>query len=124
MNHLPSRTTGFLVLLLGISGVLHLIRPAPFVAMVPKALPRKKELVYLSGGAELLGAAMMAVPATRRLGGVFAAGLLVGVFPANVSMAVGSSRKPPWYRALMWGRLPLQIPLVLWALRSGRESAG
>jgi uncharacterized membrane protein len=91
---------------------------------VPKALGRKKELVYLSGGAELLGAAMMAVPATRRVGGMFTAGLLVGVFPANVFMAVGSGSKSPWYRAAVWGRLPLQIPLVLWALRSGRDSTG
>ena len=123
MSRLPNRKTGFLIALLGASGVLHFLRPAPFVAMVPKALPRKKELVYLSGAAELVGAAMMAVPGTRRLGGVLSAGLLIGVFPANVSMAMGSSKKAPWYRAIVWGRLPLQVPLVAWALVSGKPSA-
>ncbi len=83
MTARPSRTTAFLIALLGGSGVLHFARPGPFVAIVPKALGRKKELVYLSGGAELLGAAMMALPATRRVGGMFTAGLLVGVFPCE-----------------------------------------
>ncbi len=119
---LPSRSTAFLILLLGGSGVLHFLRPDPFATMVPKSLPRKKELVYLSGGAELLGAGLMAVPQTRRLGGLFSAGLLVGVFPANVSMALGSRRRPPWYRAVVWGRLPLQIPLVRWALLADKPS--
>jgi hypothetical protein len=36
-------------------------------------------------------------------------------------MALRSGRRPPWYRLIAWGRLPLQIPLVLWALRVGRE---
>jgi uncharacterized membrane protein len=124
MSARPSPSTAFLIALLGGSGVLHFARPGPFVAIVPRSLSHKRELVYLSGAAELLGAAMMAVPATRRMGGMFAAGVLVGVFPANVSMAVGSGRKSPWYRAVLWGRLPLQAPLVLWALRSGRESTG
>ena len=90
---------------------------------MPKSLPRKKELVYLSGGAELVGAAMMAAPQTRQLGGLLSAGLLAAVFPANVSMALRSGRRPRWYQAMAWARLPLQIPLVLWAVRAGRESA-
>ena len=124
MHTRPSRSTAFLIVLLGGSGVLHFLRPAPFVAIVPDSLPHKQELVYISGGAELIGAALMAVPRTRRLGGIFSAGLLTGVFPANVSMALRSRGRPPWYRAMAWGRLPLQIPLVLLALRSGRRSAG
>jgi uncharacterized membrane protein len=123
MNNRPARSTAFLIVLLGGSGVLHFLRPGPFVAIVPKSLPRKKELVYLSGGAELVGAAMMAAPRTRQLGGLLSAGLLAGVFPANVSMALRSGRRPRWYQAMAWARLPLQIPLVLWAVRSGRESA-
>ncbi len=123
MNNRPARSTAFLIVLLAGSGVLHFVRPGPFVAIVPKSLPRKKELVYLSGGAELVGAAMMAAPRTRQLGGLLSAGLLAAVFPANVSMALRSGRRPRWYQAMAWARLPLQIPLVLWAVRSGRESA-
>jgi uncharacterized membrane protein len=44
------------------------------------------------------------------------------VFPANVSMALHWNRKDPLYRAIGWGRLPLQVPLVLWALRIARSA--
>jgi uncharacterized membrane protein len=118
MSNRPSRTTLFLIVLLGGSGILHFVRPGPFVAIVPKSLPRKRELVWASGVCELGGAALMSVPATRALGGKLTALLFVVVLPANVSMALRSARKPFWYRAMTWLRLPLQIPLVRWAWRS------
>ena len=61
-------------------------------------------------------AVLIADPRTRRLGGLLAALLFVAVFPANAKMAIDWSDRPAWIRALAYGRLPLQIPLVLWAL--------
>lgn len=120
MTSRPSRSTQFLIALLAGGGVLHLARPLPFVSMVPRALPRPKELVYVSGAGEILGAALMALPRSRRIGGIFSAVLLAGVFPANLTMAMHSGRRPVWYRILVWARLPLQIPLVRWAWRADR----
>jgi len=77
--------------------------------------------VAISGVAELACAGMLAHPATRKFGGPIPAALFAAVFPANVSMALRSGRKPPWYQVMSWARLPLQIPLVLGALRVGRE---
>lgn len=114
-------TTAALIAMFSVSGVLHLLRPEPFIAIVPQMLPRKRDLVYASGVAELAGATLMAAPRTRRRGGTLSAVLLVAVFPANVSMALAGRRRPLRYRVLAWGRLPLQVPLVLWAWRSGRE---
>jgi uncharacterized membrane protein len=111
-----------LVALLAASGVLHFVRPAPFVAIVPRRLPRKAELVAISGAAELVCAGLLAHPAGRTFGGPAGAALFVAVFPANVSMALRAGGRPAWYRALLWARLPLQIPLVLWSLRVGREA--
>lgn len=116
-----SRIRIFLIAILTTSGVLHFVRPRPFVSIVPRALPRKKELVAISGAAELACAGMLAYPAARGIGGPITAALFAAVFPANVSMALRSGARPPWYRAVLWLRLPLQIPLVLWALRVGRE---
>lgn len=113
----------FLIALLAGSGVMHFVRPAPFVAIVPKALPRRAELVAISGVAEIACACLLAYPATRRWGGPATAALFVAVFPANISMTVRSRRRPLWYRAVLLGRLPLQVPLVLWALRVGRSAA-
>jgi uncharacterized membrane protein len=112
----------FLIAILGTSGVLHFLRPGPFVAIVPRSLPRRAELVAVSGAAELVCAGLLAHPSSRRVGGPITAALFAAVFPANVSMALRSGRRPLWYRAAAWARLPLQIPLVLWALRVGREA--
>ena len=109
-----------LIALLTFSGVMHFVNPTPFVKTVPKSLPRRAELVAISGVAELACAGMLAVPATRRFGGPITAALFAAVFPANVSMALRSGHKPLQYRVLAWARLPLQIPLVLGALRAGR----
>lgn len=119
-------TTRFLIGLLGVAGTAHFLKPAPFVAIVPRRLPAKRELVYCSGLAELMCAALLARPRTRNLGGLAAAALFVAVFPANVSMALRSRHRPRWYRAALWARLPVQIPLVVWALqaRPRSDSAG
>jgi uncharacterized membrane protein len=112
----------FLIALLTTSGVLHFLRPGPFRSIVPKALPHKAQLVAVSGAAELACAALLAHPAGRVFGGPASAALFAAVFPANVSMALRSGRRPLWYRAAAWARLPLQIPLVVWSLRVGREA--
>ena len=58
-------------LLLGVfflvAGSLHFLRPKPYLAIVPDALPRKREIVYVSGVAELVGGA--GVLAGRRAAG-------------------------------------------------------
>jgi uncharacterized membrane protein len=107
----------FLIALLTTSGVLHFLRPAPFVSIVPRRLPHKAGLVAISGAGELVCAALLAHPAGRRLGGIASALLFAAVFPAHVPMALRSGSRPPWFRVALWLRLPLQIPLVLWALR-------
>src|SRR5699024_4393252 len=87
MRH-ARRTSAFLATLLGAAGVLHFARPAPFDSIVPPALPGPaRTYTYASGAAELATAALLAVPRTRRLGGIAAAALFVAVFPANLQMA-------------------------------------
>ena len=121
-------TTGrirlILIAILTTSGVLHFLKPGPFISIVPKMLPRRKELVAISGAAELLCAGLLAVPRTRSVGGPLTAALFAAVLPANVSMALRSESRPTWYRVLLWLRLPLQIPLVLWSVRVGRAAGG
>lgn len=115
------RTARALAGLLGTAAVLHVVRPAPFDSIVPEALPGEPRFwTYASGVAEGTVAAALAHPSTRRAGGWLAAGLFTAVFPANVSMALRWHRKSAVHRAVAWGRLPLQVPLVWWALRVAR----
>jgi uncharacterized membrane protein len=80
----------------------------------------KRELVLASGAAELACAGLLAVPRTRRLGGRLSTWLLLSVFPANVQMTMSAyqrSNAPAWYRLATVARLPLQVPMVMWARR-------
>jgi uncharacterized membrane protein len=122
----PQRAAIGLVALLGGSGVLHFAVPKPYDAIVPPALPGSaRTWTYLSGVAELAVATAVAVPRTRRLGGMLAAWLFVAVFPANVQLAINYQRtgKPLPAKLIALARLPLQAPLVRWAL-SVRKSGG
>lgn len=108
-----------------VSGVIHLVRPQVFERIVPRFLPRPRDLVLASGVAELACAAAVVSPRTRRVGGIASAALLAAVFPANVQMAVdvvGSPRASPVFKAGVLARLPLQWPLIRAALNVARSS--
>lgn len=108
--------------LLTLAGTAHFALPRPYDAIVPRRLPgRPRTWTHLSGAAELGAAALVAFPRTRRLGGLITATLFVAVFPANVKMAMDWSHRPWRWRLLAYARLPLQVPLVLWALRVARR---
>ncbi|MGW4528191.1 DoxX family protein [Amycolatopsis sp. NPDC004378] len=101
---------------LGAMGVLHFAAPKPFDGLIPASLPgSRRAWTYGSGVAELAVGAAVAVPRTRRLGGLAAALLFLGVFPGNVKMAVDARTSPQ--RAVAYARLPLQWPLIAWALK-------
>jgi uncharacterized membrane protein len=107
-----------LAALLAASAVTHFTKPRPYDAIIPRALPGSpRTWTYASGAAELAIAAAIAVPATRRAGGFAAAALFAAIFPANVKMAVDWRHRPLPQRAIAYGRLPLQAPLIWWALR-------
>lgn len=98
-----------------------MVRPEPFDSIVPEALPGSARAYTLASGvAELAIAGMLAVPATRRAGGVAAAALFVAVFPANVQMARDWWPQGAARRAISLGRLPLQGVLIAQALQVAR----
>jgi uncharacterized membrane protein len=114
---------GALAGFLAAAAVTHYVAPRPYDAMVPRSLPGSpRSWTYASGVAELAVAAAVAHPKTRRQGGLLAAGLFVAVFPANVKMARDWSDRPAPLKAAAYGRLPLQAPLLWWALRVSRNA--
>jgi uncharacterized membrane protein len=114
----PSRA--LLTAFFALAGTLHFTRPKFYEAIVPPSLQeKKKEIVAISGVAELAGAALILPPSTRRLGRWWLIALLAAVFPANVHMAVHPeevkgldlNRLPRW---ALWTRLPLQPLMAVW----------
>ena len=111
-----------LAAILAVSGVLHLVRPSVYAALIPPFLPGPGTIIALSGLAELICAAGL----LRRAewAGPATAALLVAVFPGNVWFAVATSADPTadrWLVAAAWLRLPLQAPLVWAALQASRR---
>jgi uncharacterized membrane protein len=110
-----------LITILGVSGVLHFAAPKQYEKIVPPRLGDPRTIVLASGAAELACAALLAAPATRRIGALLSAGLFVGVFPANL-YAVKVVGPSPMLRAGAVARLPLQLPMITAALKVAREA--
>ncbi len=82
----PSRAA--LAAFFAFTGTMHFVRPRFFEAIVPPAVGNEREVVIVSGLAEIAGAAAVLHPRSRRLGRWWLLALLVAVFPANIHMAV------------------------------------
>jgi uncharacterized membrane protein len=121
---------GFLIGLFLFAGIfiasafLHFFHPGPYVRIIPPFLPWPKMVVRISGGAELAGGVGLLLRKFRRWAAYGLALLLIAVFPANIYMAVAHVPFPgllgeSW---VQWLRLPLQIPLIVWALYYTKRS--
>jgi uncharacterized membrane protein len=92
-----------------VSGTFHLIAPA--------WTPYPLVLVYLSGIAELLAA--IGLIAKLRWAPIFTSLVLLAVWPANWWVAIEATNNAEIATAVIaWLRLPLQLPLIYWALKS------
>jgi uncharacterized membrane protein len=104
------------------AGVNHFLMPRAYEAIVPPSLKsRKREVVALSGVAEILGGLGVLLPWTRRPAGLGLIALLAAVFPANLYMA----RSPQEFRRIprwaLYARLPLQPLMMWWAFSATRR---
>jgi uncharacterized membrane protein len=82
------------------------------VRMVPKAVPYPRQVVYLTGICEVLGAIGLLVPSLQRAAGIALVLFLIAVFPANVHAArtaVTIRGKPA---TPLWLRLPMQLLFI------------
>lgn len=104
------------------AGVNHFVMPRPYEQIVPPSMRRDaRRLVVASGVAEIAGGVGVLLPWTRRLAGVGLIALLAAVFPANVHMAREPERFKRIPRWALYGRLPLQPLMMLWAWRATRR---
>lgn len=81
---------------------------------MPDYLPAHREVVWVSGLAEIAGAMGAQHPRTRRGAGWWLTATLLAVFPANVHMALHPDRYSQFPPALLYVRLPLQAVLIAW----------
>ena len=113
-----------LALLYAIAGVLHLVAPRPFLAIMPSGLPFPTEIVFLTGIAEILGAAALAqgwLASLRKAGAIGLALYAVCVFPANINHFAIDMARPDQGLGLAYHvpRMIAQSIIVWWALWAG-----
>jgi uncharacterized membrane protein len=117
---IPKDTLG-LVTAFTVSGITHLVKPEVFEPLMPEALPAHRGIILASGAAELVCAAGMLHPRTRRAAGWASAALLVAVFPGNLKMAADAQKgSNTTYQRATLARLPVQLPLIRAALKAAR----
>ena len=122
---LPRTAMGVLYV---VAGSLHFAATATYMRIMPDYLPAHRGLVLLSGAAEIAGGLGLLVPQTRsgqpgRAAAWGLVALLIAVFPANLTFITDPTRFPQVPLWAAWLRLPLQLPLILWAWRYTRPYA-
>ena len=109
-----------------VAGASHFVIPRSYQRIVPRVLGHAPLLVAASGVAEIVAGALVAVPRTRRLGAGLAFAVLLLVWPGNVQMALDGglhgARFPAGSAVVAWIRVPLQVPLLVWAWRQARSA--
>ena len=97
-------------------GVLHIVHSHGFLPIMPPMIPFPRAVVIFTGLCEIVGAAGLLLPRTRRLAGIMLALYALCVWPANLYHASSGVSVPPlpsswWYHG---PRLLLQ-PVFIWA---------
>jgi uncharacterized membrane protein len=101
------------------SGINHFASSRFYEAIVPRSIERvKKEVVVISGVAEIAGGIGVLPTATRRPARWGLIALLAAVYPANIEMALNPERYPKFPPAALWARLPLQFLCAWWVWRA------
>ena len=119
-----SRRALGLAALLGGAGITHFTVPMFYDAMIPEPLPGTPRMwTYGSAVVEIATAAALVTPRTRGTGGLAAAVLFAAVLPGNIKMAVDARKSDSAaYRLGTILRLPMQAPLIVWALKVHRNA--
>jgi uncharacterized membrane protein len=108
---------GLVFLWFTIGGVAHFVLTEAEMRIVPPFIPWPRAAVLVSGVFELLGAAGILIPVTRRAAGVGLFLLTIAVTPANIYMLQHSEA----FGVARWAlivRLPFQVALlamILWS---------
>ncbi len=102
--------------MLVVTGISHFTNTDILVAMMPDAIPLKREMVYFTGVCELAAAIGLLWSKTSRLAAIMLVIFFVMILPANIAgsfkrVELGGMEYGPVY---LWFRVPFQIFLIWW----------
>ena len=87
------------------------------IKLVPKPFPYPRQIIFVTGILEILGAIGLLIPQLRTAAGICLAILFVAMFPANINAALKKVPLRGKPATPLWLRLPMQmlfIALALW----------
>jgi uncharacterized membrane protein len=107
-----------LAIFYGLAGVIHLVKPAPFLTIMPAWVPAPEAVVLLTGVAEILGAIGLVQPFSQRLRQAAGWGLALYalcVWPANINHFIIDMAKADGGLGLVY-HVPRMIaqPVIIW----------
>lgn len=97
----------------------HLIYTKGMVLMLPDFIPLKKEIIYVTGLLEVMGAFGLFIPSLSRLTGMLLIVFFILILPTNIYASMRHLNyetatfdgKGPGY---LWFRIPFQLLLIGW----------
>jgi uncharacterized membrane protein len=127
MFSLKNMGLAFVFLWFMIGGIAHFTKTDFFVAIMPPYIGWHREIVYISGVFEILGALGILVPALRQWAGNGLLLLVVCVSPANIHMWLHPELFPDVPALFLSIRLLMQVALLVliwWCTRTPARAIG
>ena len=112
-------TSKILIFTFLLSGTIHLVNPGVFEALIPPFLGKNYLWIMVSGVTEIIAA--LGILTKQSWAPKFTVLILLIIWVGNwwYAINVTFNLESSWFITLgSWLRLPLQIPLIQWALRS------
>ncbi|WP_299439626.1 MauE/DoxX family redox-associated membrane protein [uncultured Aquimarina sp.] len=97
-----------------IAGIFHLIKPKAFMRIMPLYIPYHRQLVYLSGIAEIVAGLGLLFSQTRFFSLWTMIGMLILFFPVHIHMLVNKKASLKLPKPVLFFRLLLQFGLIYW----------
>lgn len=98
-----------------LAGINHFLHTPFYLSMMPSYLPAHLFLVYLSGALETAAGLLLLTSKFSRVAAWSIIAICVGVFPANLQMALHTELFPQFSPLVLWLRLPFQAVIIAWA---------
>ena len=97
-------------------GIDHFVNPDFYLSIMPPAFPLHEEAVYISGFFEVLGGVCVLIPRLRKIAGWGLVALLIGVYPANIYMAIAPEAFPDIPIAVLYFLSSITVSILLLGL--------